>query len=398
MQDNSLTIFFVNSSPQIPLMELNPNPTPEAAIRRQFKVNALPCIDPALEDRWEWSIGIQAPQFQRATKVHPGQSFQLLVLLMGYGTDPHMHANVDFAWTLKDGSGKKVAGAAKLDGIKGRVLHGDFILRPRVGIQVKIPKKAPFGTYTVEVKAKCHVSKQQSTSQIDIEYQALDWEGTFSSQEEVAQWMEKYAQVPSPEHLPQAYRIAFQTLGREQPDSFFVALAFFGEVLRMNPWLGAEIESRWPHMPAVDQSAFALLLHAARYSAQLPALKSLLDERMKVPFPSGVDLVAHSVSHPQELDFLWAIYRANGRYATFRRICTAVAPLPEALAAVTPQETQDALVQAAAWSIDQHIQHHPDAMMYSMALFKEHDLDPRVYMLLEELLRKRNWIPNNDYA
>jgi hypothetical protein len=252
------------------------------------------------------------------------------------------------------------------------------------------------GSYLLEVQAHCRVSKRKAKSEISLQLSPFRLLRQFESVDAVEAWMQGYAMAPSPQRMPDAYLLCWEKLGKDHPDSFFNALAFCGEVLRMNGWLAQALEARWDQMGQGAQAAFTMLFHAARYPSAIPSVAAVLLDRMKAPFPSAAELMSRPVSHPQELDLIWALHRANGSYASFRKACTAVAPMPEAMQAVVHEETQGVLAKAAAWSIERNISLQENAMMYAMALFREHDLHPRVYMYLERLLQARGWVRNGE--
>jgi hypothetical protein len=378
-------------------MEEQPNEAPAA--HRQFIASVFPTIDPAAEDRWERSLSSIAPRFVRATTLHPGQDFDLLVFFIGYGVSHQMYAEVSYDWALRDAAGKVLQEGKGLEAIKGRVLSGDMVMRPAKVERVTLPRDIPTGTYTLEVSAACAVSGQTSSSRLSVEVRAWALTREFQDVDAVMAWIETYLDAPQPERMPDAYLCLFDALAGSAPDQFFVGLAFCAEVLRTNAWLGDTIEQfyQWDPVPPRGRRAFGLLYHAARHHSIQEEIARMALERAKSPFPSAADLHKRPPLHPQELDLLWAIFRASGHFQTFKHLLKAAGPLPEAYQVTLDEHEQEALMQAAAWSIDQHLSRHPLGLVYAMATYRLADLHPRVYLLIEGLLRRFNMVKNEDY-
>lgn len=378
-------------------MQEAPQETLDNSLQRHFSVTAFPTIDPAVDDRWERSIGILSPTFVRADVLHPGQAFDLMIFFMGYGIDAHMHAHIEYSWQLVDGEGNVVVEEKGVDGVKGRVLHGDMVMRPSQVLKPQLPSNMPLGKCHVKVEAYCHVSEQHSKSEASLEVRSWELSRNFQTPEAVQEWIDGYLSRPRPEQVVDAYLCLFETLGASAPDAFFVGLAFCGEVLVGNPWIAAALDARWEELDAIAQRALPLLFHAARYQPENAKLALAVAERLRAPFPSRFDLTSRPVLHPQELDFLWAKFRASGSFHVFKHIVKAIAPLGEPYRAVVEEDVQEQVMQAAAWSLDQHLKVHPLALTYAMATYRVADLHARVYLLLEGMLEQYGWVKDEDY-
>jgi hypothetical protein len=220
----------------------------------------------------------------------------------------------------------------------------------------------------------------------------------FKDVDAVMSWMETYLDQPEPGRMVDAYLCLFDALAGSEPDQFFVSLAFFAEVLRTNPWLAETIDGLWDHVPPRAQRAIGLLYHAARVHSKQEDIARMALERAKSPYPSAAELQSRPPLHPQELDLLWAIFRASGRFVTFKHLLKAAGPLPEAYKVTLEEDEQETLMQVAAWSIDQHLSRHPLGLVYAMATYKIAELHPRVYLLIEGLLRRFNMVKNEDFV
>lgn len=376
-------------------MEEQPKDVP--ATQRHFIASVFPTIDPAAEDRWERSLASIAPRFVRASVLHPGQSFDLLVFFVGYGVSHQMHAEISYDWSLQTAAGLELQGGKGLEAVKGRVLSGDMVMRPPKVQVLTLPRDSQPGTYTLSVQASCGVSGQTASSSLSVEVRPWALTRTYSDPDAVSAWKETYLDAPQPERMVDAYLCLFDAWAGSAPDQFFTALAFCGEVLRSNPWLADHIDDAWDSIPPRAQRAIGLLYHAARLHSRQDAIARMALERAKSPFPSAADLQSRPPLHPQELDLLWAIFRASGRFVTFKHILKAAGPLPEAYQVTLEEAEQEALMRAAAWSIDQHLGKHPLGLVYAMATYKISELHTRVYLLIEGLLRRYNLVKNEDY-
>jgi hypothetical protein len=329
--------------------------------------------------------------------LHPGQSFDLQVFFVGYGVSHQMHAEISYDWSLQTAAGLELQGGKGLEAVKGRVLSGDMVMRPPKVQVLTLPRDSQPGTYTLSVQASCGVSGQTASSSLSVEVRPWALTRTYSDPDAVSAWMETYLDAPQPERMVDAYLCLFDAWAGSAPDQFFTALAFCGEVLRSNPWLADHIDDAWDSIPPRAQRAIGLLYHAARLHSRQDAIARMALERAKSPFPSAADLQSRPPLHPQELDLLWAIFRASGRFVTFKHILKAAGPLPEAYQVTLEEAEQEALMRAAAWSIDQHLGKHPLGLVYAMATYKISELHTRVYLLIEGLLRRYNLVKNEDY-
>ena len=377
------------------MMEEQPKEAP--VLTRHFTASVFPTIDPAADDRWERSLGAIAPRFVRATTLHPGQDFELLVFFVGYGVSHQMYAEVSYDWTLCAATGAVLQAGQGLEALKGRVLSGDMVMRPPKVERVVLPRDIPTGTYTLQVNAACAVSGQSATSSIPVEVRPWELTRAFTDVEAVMAWIDTYLDAPQPERMPDAYLCLFDTLAASAPDQFFVALAFCAEVLRTNTWLADTIDELWDSVPPRARRAMGLLYHAARVHSRQAEIAGMALERAKSPFPSAADLHKRPALHPQELDLLWAVFRASGQFLTFKHLLKAAGPLPEAYQVTLDEHEQEALMQTAAWSIDQHLGRHPLGLVYAMATYRVAELHPRVYLLIEGLLRRFNLVKNEDF-
>lgn len=377
------------------MIEEQPKDAPVA--QRQFIASVFPTIDPAAEDRWERSLASIAPHFVRASSLHPGQDFELLVFFVGYGVSHQMYAEVSYDWALSNAAGAILQEGKALEAMKGRVLSGDMVMRPAKVERPVLPRDITPGTYTLSVTATCAVSGQTASSRIAIEVRPWALTREFTDAEAVMAWTETYLDAPQPERMIDAYLCLFDQLANSAPDQFFNGLAFCAEVLRTNVWLADTIDGIWETIPPRAQRAIGLLYHAARLHSKQEDIARMALERAKSPFPSASDLQSRPPLHPQELDLLWAIFRASGRFHTFKHLLKAATPLPEAYQVTLDEHEQDALMQTAAWSIDQHLGRHPLGLVYAMATYKIAELHPRAYLLIEGLLRRFKLIKNEDY-
>ncbi len=111
------------------------------------------------------------------------------------------------------------------------------------------------------------------------------------------------------------------------------------------------------------------------------------------------DLLNQTVNDPTVLDALWSHYFATGDARAIRRIISALEHLSDFGAAArfrTTRQTDedraramnDALFQAASWSLTSLMKEHPPLLALGEQLFEDKDLSPNERMSLALTLQK----------
>ncbi len=210
-------------------------------------------------------------------------------------------------------------------------------------------------------------------------------------------WMKFYYANPSPDRFVPELRARAESGSLDGAPQRFVTAVFFGQVMRANP---ARIHD-WA-------GALGDLKGAARETLQLAAWLSGTKEGRAFLDHSGaptglrgppLDILTCKVDDPSILDALWAYYFATGDPRPVRRIISAFDYLSDFGAAArfkTTQQTEadrrlavnDAIFQAAAWSLEALMKEHAPLRAMCEHLFEQNDLSPNERIGLGIALQK----------
>jgi hypothetical protein len=211
-------------------------------------------------------------------------------------------------------------------------------------------------------------------------------------------WMKFYCANPTPDRFVSEVRALEKDSSVEDPTTRMVVATFLGLVMRAN---AARIAGWTDELMDLTGTAREILQLAAWISntdegrAVLEKLGA--DPRLRSTSPP--DLLSRKVDNGALLDILWAHYLATGDALPVRRIISALEYMSDFGAAerfkTTPQTDEDraramndALFQAASWSLTSLMHEHPPLRALCERLFDEADLTPNERVGLAIALQK----------
>lgn len=210
-------------------------------------------------------------------------------------------------------------------------------------------------------------------------------------------WMKFYYANPTPERFAPELRAVAQSGSLENPATRIAVGTFFGLVMRANPTR----VSGWTAELADLRGAARETLHLAAWMSGTNEGRAFLekDGADKQMLSAAPDLLNIKVDDPTALDLLWAYYFATGDARAVRRIISALEYLSDFGAAAkfkTTAKTEedrrramnDALFQAASWSLTSLMQEHKPLRALCEQLLDEKDLTPNEWISLALTLQK----------
>lgn len=210
-------------------------------------------------------------------------------------------------------------------------------------------------------------------------------------------WMQFYYAHPAPERFAEEVRALANTGALDPPPTRVVIGTFLGMVMRANPdrihgWTTELADLRGA---ARDTLHIAAALSATREGRAF-LVADRADPRLLGPPP---DTLERAIDDPTVLDILWAYYFATGDARAVRRIISALDHLGDLGAAArfktTAQTDQDraralndALYQAASWSLVSLMQQHAPLVTACEQIFDRGGLAPNERVGLALTLQK----------
>ena len=210
-------------------------------------------------------------------------------------------------------------------------------------------------------------------------------------------WMKFYYANPTPERFSSEVRAMADDGSLDDPRVRIVVATFLGLVMRAN----ASRIGDWTRELADLRGVARETLHLAAWTSGTNEGRAFLetvgaDAHMMSAPP---DLLNRHVDDPTVLDALWAHYFATGDARAVRRIISALEHLSDYGAAARFKATKqtdedraramnDALFQAASWSLTSLMKEHPPLLALCEQLFDEKDLSPNERLSLALTLQK----------
>jgi hypothetical protein len=210
-------------------------------------------------------------------------------------------------------------------------------------------------------------------------------------------WITFYYADPEPERFVDEVRSMAARGQLEKPETSLSLMTFLSRVMasnprRIGPWLAELGDVQGKAREMLDVAVW--LSDTVEGRAYLAAGDSAT--RFAGSPPSLLD---RAVDHPAVLDALWGYYFATGDQRAVRRVVSALEHLSDHGAAAgfnasaqTEQDRaralNDALFQAAAWSLQSLMQQHPPLQAMCERLFDADDLTPNERLGLALTLEK----------
>jgi hypothetical protein len=316
-----------------------------------------------------------------------GQPFSVRVFMIGYAVDPkgHVDSNYDLKITRPDGTSFFEHRGVELC-VEDGMTKGHVELA-HLGLDLSLDAPEPLGTYKISVEINDRVAKRSASTEDSLRLAEYPDPRPFKSKEELGAWMMGYNRAPTPVRLLDAVASAsaVELFGDDVPN--YALRSFLGAVCRDNPFLQALLLQRFPKLDHVARLAALELLVAAPYDAK-PFLAAASDDERKAGerLLKGArpDPLEGAIRDPGQLDELWGMFFASGRFAPIERLAKALS-LDEQLDGKEKDAATTVLEGAARWSLKSNLR-MPRVRPYCEWMLEHDRLDDQDAAQLKKLL------------
>ncbi|MGH1385556.1 hypothetical protein [Kordia sp.] len=355
----------------------------------------IPTLSTFIEDQWEMTKGITTPKFSGINDLLPNQEFQALILLGKYEIKDGK-INLKINCSLENSSTGKV-----LPNSIDKVLLGDleekigFILFPEL-LTFKFTEEDEEGVYNL-ILSLDDTNSEEEKIVIKQELTFLKSQPNLLQKptSELEEWRQNYYLDPKPTAL-----ISYYFKGLEENDTLNsdASILFYVEALNNSLFLVNEIKSllKADKFSRLQRNGLIILLARSKYTAvdtlgfseeELKILHEFRDE-----FYNPLE---KEISHPSELDMLWSLFFANGKYENIEKIISALyykKDISEEEAKKLPQEAliKYAIGSAVSWSLETIGRFHPMVQVYMIYTLNQPNISEYIQGELGAVLNRIN--------
>ena len=331
----------------------------------------MPTIDPFIQDKWDKTKGVSTPQFNQVEYVYHNQEFTVLIILKNYGVQDNL-VSIKYAYKIEKDTGEMVDEGEAI-AYKNKIDQRQFLLCQSLP-KIRFDDDSKAGKYTIHLKFSDEITGKENTLSCDIELKNFQTKSTVNTEDELEEWVTSYYLKPKPDEMIDAFLYFIKTISDE--DQYINGIGFFKECLNLSPFLIPELVSLYEEInnPAI-RKGFLILVGNSHYpQAIADKIVNEKDKELLGRIINGIlpDSLHSDLTDPQELDFLWSAFFANGRYENIEKLIYTL-EFRDALGnmsdgeAATEKESQvmrEAIYAAAKWSLQANAQSHEFVKIY----------------------------------
>jgi len=353
----------------------------------------IPTLDLFIHDQWEATKGITAPRFSIIENAYLDQEFQIIILIGNYEI-VNDKINIGINCHIENEEGHIIS-----ENVFERILVADlnehigFILLPELP-KFSFNETAIEGTYNIVVaindsnSGKEEIVKHKILLQTSSPSQFLELEG------ELEEWRQNYYLDPKPNELISCYLQSMDEIGINNDAN----IQFYVEALNNALFLVEDINQILlkGELPQEKRNALNLLIARSNYRGldldgfskpELAIHHQIREEDEGVYDP----LLKGELTHPTELDILWSLFFANGKYENIEKIISALSfkegkSLEEMEGAPESEIIQFAIGMASSWSLGKNRENHPLIEVYIIHLLNNLETSEHIRNELRSIL------------
>ena len=331
----------------------------------------IPTLDQNISDQWEMTKGITTPRFSIIENICPEQQFRVIILIGSYEI-VQGKTHLEISCQIENKTGDMVSGntfertlVAEIDE------HIGFILLPELP-EFTFRKTDEEGAYTVVATITDSNSGEKEVVKTTVllsktpPIQLTELEG------ELEDWRQNYYLDPKPQELIPRYLQSIDEIGMNNNAN----IQFYVEALNNALFLLEEINQLLirDELPQKKRNALNLLIARSNYRG--PDLDGFSQPELEILHQIREEdegkfnpLQQEALTHPTDLDSLWSLFFANGKYENIEKIISALSFL-EGRSMENIQDApelemiQYAMGMASAWSLNLNSENHPLVKVY----------------------------------
>ncbi len=265
-----------------------------------------------------------------------------------------------------------------------------FQTRPEIALDQNFPPKY----YDLKIYLIDEITGKTNTIQRAVKLEKFLWEDTIRNSNDLDDWMFKYYQKPKPEKMFSAFVYFLRQMDFENEAGYGNAMYFFKEVLNNSPFLLSHLVKAYGQETDKDikDNLFLLIGYS---NCSIEQYKHLFRAEEMIRFEEIrnnplVEPFDGAIEHPQTLDFLWCRFFANGRFENIEKITEALEyGIPTQYKSIPQQDVslQQAIYQAAKWSLKSNAETHEFVKIYSIYLLENRELHSSVRRDLADVIQ-----------
>ncbi len=328
----------------------------------------IPTLSTFIDDLWERTKGITTPRFSGVFELIPNQEFQALILLGKY-TIKDSKINLKIKCFLQHTETSKV-----LPNTFETTLVGDlekeigFILFPELP-KFKFTEEDEEGEYKFILQVHDTNSGEDKEVEQTLTFSKKEIDFFQKREGEIEDWRQNYYLDPKPTELISNY---FKSLEENDILNQDQSIIFYVEALNNSPFLVEEIKKLLSKGECSQLQRNGLNIVFARSKYEEVDSLGFSEQELKIlhefrsEFQSPLEL---EITHPTELDMLWSMFFANGKYENVEKIISVLyykKDITEEQAKSLPQDEllKYAIGSAADWSLETIGRYHPMVQVY----------------------------------
>lgn len=353
----------------------------------EYKGTAIvvPTLDTFMHEQWEITKGITSPRFSIVKDLYPDQEFRVIVLLGKYEI-ANAKTNIKISAHIESPDGNRVPGNVfetilQIDMEE----HMGFILLPEFP-EFRFSKAENEGEYTIVVCINdLHTGEEEIVkAQVSL-HKAIP--SQFTERElDLEEWRQNYYLDPQPNELILYYLHSMDVIGLNNNAN----ILFFVEALNNSMFLIEDINQLLLEgvLPQPKRNALNFLVARSNHrgddldgfsEAELKILHGIRDEDDADYNP----LLNEEITHPSQLDILWNMFFANGKYENIEKIISTLSyivgtSLEEAQNAPAVDIMQVAIGMASAWSLGSNAKTHDLVRTYIIYTLNRPDFPEKI--------------------
>lgn len=340
----------------------------------------IPTLDQNISDQWEMTKGITTPRFSIVEQVYPDQQFRCIILIGAY--EPvagkvklqiHSHIETKTGHILPQNTFEYTFESEIEE-------HIGFILLPELP-EFSFGKADEEGAYTLVVTITDSHSGGKEVVKQAISLLHTDPIQLTELEGELEDWRQNYYLDPKPLELIPRYLQSMDEIGMNNNAN----IQFYVEALNSALFLVEAMNQLLvrDELPQKKRNALNLLLARSNYRG--PDLDGFSAPELEIYHRIRIEdeglfnpLLNDELTHPTDLDILWSMFFANGKYENIAKMSSALIFLEgrnmESVGEVPEVEMiQYAMGMASAWSLKLNSENHPLIKVYMIHVLNHPD-------------------------
>ena len=347
-----------------------------------MKCELILSIDYAFEDKWYRTTNESLPTFPQVTEVVKGQYFVIFLLILEYERDENNRAKIvyDIKITRPD---KLIYFEHKnLEVVDDYVPNLTFLMS-LVNVKICFDPEDPYGEYIVNVIVKDLNGKSQEIEK-QINLIKFNFHQEFKNEKEFEEWEHWYHVEPQPFRTVDGFIFAIKSDWLDvSNDGFPYTISFFRELVAQNLYLLPFFVEQYKSQDYKTKIPYLFLFY--HFEQEMPDFfKNLGKTEQKLyqvvkDYYETYNYKPYSEKDaPYQLDILWGIFFANGKYKPIFKLVSSLD--------LNKEKDYALIFLPARWSIESNCKQHRLVTDYYKYIYKNEKLSQHVERVLRRIL------------